>query len=241
VNPLTLFWTFFWKSSIGKKWIVALTGIVLVGYVLGHLAGNLQVFAGPAQINAYAQFLHSMPRLLWVIRAFLIVCFVLHIVVTIRLALENRAAKPNPGAFRNRVQAKIATRTMAISGLIVLCFVIFHLLHLTARATDSRFRPLEQGGLLHGEYDVYSMLVLAFDPHGLGLWVALFYLLGVGLLCLHLSHGFSSLLQTLGLTTKTTISPLTVAGQVLALLIFLGYASIPLGVWFGALKLQTSL
>ncbi len=237
VNPFT----FFWKSSIGKKWLVALTGAVLVGYVLGHLAGNLQVFVGPAQINAYAKFLHSMPKVLWVVRLFLIICFVLHIVMTIKLALENRAAKPEQYVYRKHVQATLASRTMVISGLIVFCFVIYHLLHLTARATDSRFRPIEQGGLLNGEYDVYSMLVLGFQPHGLGLWVALFYLLGVGLLCLHLSHGFSSLLQTVGINSKKAMAPLSLAGQLLALVIFLGYASIPLGVWFGLLKLPPSL
>jgi succinate dehydrogenase / fumarate reductase cytochrome b subunit len=107
--------------------------------------------------------------------------------------------------------------------------------------TDARFKPIDQGGLLHGEYDVYTMLVLGFQPHGLGLFVALFYLLGVGLLCLHLSHGFSSLLQTLGLTSKKALSNLILAGQGLSILIFLGYASIPLGVWLGALKLPASV
>jgi succinate dehydrogenase / fumarate reductase cytochrome b subunit len=237
VNPIL----FFWRSSIGKKWLVALTGIVLVGYVLGHLAGNLQVFAGPAKINAYAQFLHSMPGVLWGVRLFLIICFVLHIVTTIKLVLENRAAKPEQYVFRNSVQAKISTRTMTYSGLIVLCFVIFHLLHLTLRATDSRFKPITEGGSLHGEYDVYSMIVLGFLPHGLGLFVAIFYLLGVGLLCLHLSHGFGSLLQTLGINSKKSLGPLSLAGRAVALLVFLGYASIPLGVWFGVLKLSPSL
>lgn len=237
MNPIT----FFWKSSIGKKWLVALTGIVLVGYVLGHLAGNLQIFEGPAQINKYASFLHSLGGILWVIRLFLLACFVLHIVMTIKLAVENRAAKPEQYIFKNSVQAKVATRTMTISGLIVLSFVIYHLLHLTLRATDGRFRPIAQGGKLLGEYDVYSMIVLGFSPSFLGVLCGIFYLLGVGLLCLHLSHGFASLLQTLGLNTKKTLRPLILCGQILAVLIFLGYASIPLAVWFGILHLPSSL
>ncbi len=237
MNPIT----FFWKSSIGKKWLVALTGLVLIGYVLGHLVGNLQVFAGPAQINAYAEFLHSKPFLLWVVRWFLIACFVVHIAATIKLTLENNAAKQINYEYRKLRPSTIASRTMAISGLVVLCFVIYHLLHLTLRATDGRFRPLGHGGLLHGEYDVYTMIVLGFQPHGLGVFVALFYLLGVGLLCLHLSHGFSSVVQTFGLTTKRTHHPLVIGGRILSGVIFLGYASIPFGVWFGVLSLHASL
>lgn len=239
MNPIT----FFWKSSIGKKWLVALTGIVLVAYVFGHLAGNLQIFLGPAKINAYAQFLHSLGPILLAVRLFLIACFVLHIVMTIKLVTENRAAKPTPYIFPNSVQSKVATRTMAISGLIVLSFVIYHLLHFTIRSTDARFKPITAGGkgLLHGEYDVYSMIILGFGPSFLGVLCGLFYLLGVGLLCLHLSHGFSSLLQTLGVTTKKTLTDLQRAGQVVAALVFLGYASIPFAVWFGILTLRTSL
>ncbi len=238
MNPIH----FFWNTSIGKKWLVALTALVLIGYVLGHLAGNLQIFAGPAQINAYAQFLHSMPRLLWVIRCFLILCFVLHILATIKLAVENRAAKPRPYRKEATVQATFAARSMLVSGLIVLTFVIYHLLHFTLRSTDARFKPFyEPGGRLHSEHDVYTMIVLGFDPHGLGLYAALFYLLGVGLLCLHLSHGFSSFCQTLGINSKKVMTPLTIGGRILACMIFLGYASIPLAVWFALLPLNPHL
>ena len=85
MNPIT----FFWKSSIGKKWLVALTGVVLVGYVIGHLVGNLQIFAAPTQINKYAEFLHASPAALWAIRTFLIACFVLHVVATIKLVIDS--------------------------------------------------------------------------------------------------------------------------------------------------------
>jgi succinate dehydrogenase / fumarate reductase cytochrome b subunit len=229
VNPFT----FFWKSSIGKKWLVALTGLVWVGYVFGHLAGNLQVFAGPQQINAYAALLHASPLLLWTARTFLIIAFVLHVVATLKVRAESRAARGQGYEKKAVVQAKISARSMAISGLIVLSFIIYHLLHLTTRSTDPRFKTIEHGGLLQAENDVYTMLILAFQSP----LVSFFYLLSVGLLCLHLSHGFSSLLQTLGINSKKMMTPVSVGSRLLAAAVFIGYASIPVAVLTGALKL----
>ncbi len=137
MNP----YTFFWKSSIGKKWLVALTGLVLVGYLVGHLVGNLQIFLAPEKINAYAAFLHSMPGMLWVVRAFLILCLVLHVVTTIKLVKENRAARPDRYAVVKRVQSTWASRTMILSGLIVLAFIVFHILHFTTRSIDPQLHP----------------------------------------------------------------------------------------------------
>lgn len=225
----------FYQSSIGKKCIVALTGLVLIAYVLGHLAGNLQIFLNPARINNYAAFLHSLGPMLWAVRVFLLGCFALHILTTISLAVQNRAARPEKYATNARVQATVAARSMLLSGLIVLSFVIYHLLHLTARTTDARFKPIAEGGLLRGEHDVHTMVILAFQHHV----VTGFYLLGVFLLCLHLSHGFSSILQTLGLNTSKTSKPVEMGGRVLAWAIFSGYASIPVCVWLGILKLHT--
>ena len=227
----------FLKSSIGRKWVVALTGLVLIAYVLGHLIGNLQIFLDPSRINRYAKFLHSLGPALWAIRAFLLACFVAHIATTITLAVENRAARPEKYATAVRVQATAASRTMVLSGLIVLSFVIYHLLHFTARKTDARFKPVAEGGLLRGEYDVHTMVILAFQ-HPL---VAGFYLLGVFLLCLHLSHGFSSVLQTLGLNSSKTFALIETGGRCLAWAIFAGYASIPAAVWLGFLKIHTGL
>jgi succinate dehydrogenase / fumarate reductase cytochrome b subunit len=224
----------FYKTSIGKKWVVALTGIILVGYVFGHLAGNLQIFMPPAQINAYAEFLHSHEIVLWVVRTFLIFCFALHIFTTIKLVVENRAARPEKYKMKRSVQATIAARTMALSGLVVLAFVIFHLLHFTARTTDARFKPISEGGALHGEYDAHSMVILGFQNK----LISSFYLLSVFLVCLHLSHGLSSLLQTFGINSKGLEARIKLGGQILAWLVFLGYASIPIAVLAGYLKLQ---
>ena len=232
MNP----YTFFWKSSIGKKWLVALTGLVWVGYVFGHLIGNLQVFAGPAAINTYAEFLHSKPAALWVARIVLIAALVLHVVATLKVRFESRQARPERYQKPGSVQAKWSTKTMTLSGLVVLAFIIYHLLHLTTRSTDPRFKPLAAGGLLQGENDVYTMLVLGFQSP----LVSIFYLIGVGLLAMHLSHGFSSLLQTLGINSKKMMTPISHGGRILAVLVFLGYASIPLAVWSGGLKLPST-
>ena len=146
----------FYNSSIGKKWIVALTGVVLIAYVIGHLIGNLQIYIGPEQINWYGQKLHSMGPLLWVVRAFLLACFVLHILTTSVLAIENRKARPEQYAVKTNVRTTTAARTMLLSGLILLCFVIFHLLQFTIEAGKPRL-PVYK--LPNGHTDVYTMVV----------------------------------------------------------------------------------
>jgi succinate dehydrogenase / fumarate reductase, cytochrome b subunit len=220
----------FLTSSIGRKWIVALTGLVLVAYVLGHLAGNLQIFWSAERINAYAVFLHSLGPILWAIRLFLLACFVAHIYFTIQLALENRSARSQQYAEQVPQRSTTASRTMAISGLIVLCFVIYHLLHFTVQVDPSIIQKDAEG-----HTNVYNMVILGF----MSPFATIFYLLGIFLLCMHLSHGFSSFIQTLGLNTRSTARALQVGGTALAWLVFAGYASIPLSVLFGFLQLQT--
>ena len=220
--------TFFWKSSIGKKWLVAITGLIWVGYVIAHLVGNLQVFFGPGQINDYAAFLHSIPAGLWAARIVLIVALILHIVLTIKLTAENRTARPERYQKKAYVQATAAARTMMLSGPLILAFIIFHLLHLTTRDIYPDYQswvdPL-------GRTDVYRMLIAGFQS-----WlVSGFYVVAIVLLCLHLSHGFSSLLQTLGINSKRTMGLLSKGGRALAVLIAIGYISIPVAVLFGGL------
>ncbi len=219
----------FYRSSIGKKWVVALTGLVLIGYVLGHMLGNLQIFAGPEKINAYAAFLHSMPGPLLLIRAFLIACLVMHVVTTIKLAIENRAAKAQRYECQASTSLKPAKKTMVLSGLMVLAFILFHLAHFTVRVTDKRFETLP-----HGEHDVHSMVIMGFDQHPV---VTGFYVIAIFLLCMHLSHGFQSVLQTLGVNSRKTRLTVTYGGQLLSWLIFLGYISIPVAVLTHQLQL----
>ncbi len=219
----------FYQSSIGKKYVVAFTALFLILYVLGHLVGNLQIYMGPDRINWYAQFLHDLGPILWVIRFILIAAFVTHIVATIQLAQENRLAKPQKYAVAGYQRSTLASRTMIISGLIVLCFVIYHLLQFTLEVTDPEFRKLHDS---LGRHDVYRMLILGFR-HPL---VSLFYVVGLFLLTTHLTHGFASVVQTLGINNRKTANFVSIGGQSLAWLVFAGYVSIPLTILLGIVR-----
>src|SRR5260370_36053135 len=176
--------------------IVAVTGIILILFVIGHLLGNLQIFIGPDWINGYSQPLLDLGPLLWAIRLFLLAAVIIHIWVTIHLAIENRRARPEAYVDRHYVKADFASRHMLLSGLIVLAFIIYHLAHFTVRVTDRRFALLKMDPL--GHYDVYSMMVYGFQNP----YVSAFYVLGLFLLALHLSHVSSSFFQSLGLYNK---------------------------------------
>src|ERR1700730_13743918 len=186
----------FCHSSIGRKMIVAATGAILILFVIGHLLGNLQIFLGPEWINSYSQHLRDLGPLLWIIRFVLLCTVVLHIYFTILLAIENRRARPDAYIDKENVKASWASRHMVMSGLVVLAFIIYHLAHFTFRKTDRRFDLLQLDP--HGHHDVYSMMVYGFQNY----FVSAFYVLGLFLLTLHLSHGSSSFFQSLGLNDK---------------------------------------
>jgi succinate dehydrogenase / fumarate reductase cytochrome b subunit len=213
--------------------IVAATGVVLILFVIGHLLGNLQIFLGPDWINGYAKHLRDLGPLLWLIRAFLLLCVLAHIYYTIRLAIENRRARPQNYRRKDIVKASFASRHMVMSGIIVLAFIIYHLLQFTFRATDPRFATLPMDPL--GHYDVYSMMVLGFSSP----LVSGFYIFAMFLLCLHLSHGSSSFFQSLGLNDQKLAPRLAWTGRVFAWLLFIGYSSIPAAVLLGWVKLRT--
>jgi len=225
----------FFRSSLGKKYVMAVTGFALLVFVIGHMVGNLQVFLGPDQINAYGNFLQTTPELLWSARLGLLIMVGLHLYSAFSLWAENRAARPVPyvGQYRP-VAASLASRTMIMSGLIIVCFVIYHLLHYTVQLqainlTGQDFIPLHDA---KGRHDIYRMMVLGFSNP----FVSLFYLLGVGLLCFHLSHGASSMVQSIGWRNEPVrpwIDRLALAGSIV---LFVGYASIPLAVLTGVLK-----
>src|ERR1700744_1036468 len=224
-NPLIAFY----QSSIGKKYVVAVTALLLILYVLGHLAGNLQIYMGPDRINAYAKFLHDLGPILWVVRVILIAAFVIHIVATIHLAQENRLAKPQKYAVAGYQRSTVASRTMIVSGLIVLCFVIYHLLQFTVQVTDPEFREVHDS---IGRHDVYRMLILGFR-HPL---VSLFSVIALFLLTPHLSHGFSSVVQTLGINNRKIANFISTGGQILAWVVFAGYVSIPVTILLGLIR-----
>jgi succinate dehydrogenase / fumarate reductase cytochrome b subunit len=229
VNPLLRFLS----SSIGRKWIVALSGLVLLGFVVGHLIGNLQVFLGPESLNRYGAFLQGTGEILWVVRFGLLAMIVLHIVFTIKLRLENRAARNERYAVTRYRATPAAARWMTLSGLMVLCFIIYHLLHFTVQVPAvNLISPATNFVELHdakAQHDVFQMMVRGFRVP----IVSFFYVLAVGLLALHLNHGIMSMGQTLGLNTGKLRPLWEKGGPAFSWIIFLGYASIPVAVLAG--------
>ncbi|WP_165226093.1 succinate dehydrogenase cytochrome b subunit [Aquisphaera insulae] len=203
-------------SSIGLKLIMALSGVVLSGFVLGHMLGNLQVFSGAEAINAYGALLHKEPALLWAVRAFLLACIGLHIYAFIALTRKNQIARPQ--AYQSRVyrEASYASRSMKITGPLLLAFIIFHLLHLTV------------GKPVHPDFvegDVYHNVVT-----GLSGIVGVIYILAMVMLAFHLWHGVWSLFQTLGLPEDKNKSLGRRVATVFTVLVTLGFIAVPLAV-----------
>ena len=203
---------------------MALSGLVLAGFVLGHMTGNLLMFKGPEAINAYANWLHANPGLLWGARIVLILSTIAHIWAGILLTLENRAAREGGPAVDATRRASLSSRTMPYSGVVILAFLVFHLLHFT-------FRQIALGGVDFGD-NVYKMVIAGFTQPA----VAVFYIVSLILLCLHLSHGISSVFQTLGLRNERWRSRLEGVASLYAWIVVLGFVSIPLAVLSGYLK-----
>lgn len=220
-----------WNSSLGKKYIMAITGCALFIFVLGHMIGNLQIFLGWEAINRYGSFLQNLGELLWVARIGLLVMVVLHIVSAVRLTAENRAARGRAYVAYKPVGSSYASRTMMMSGLIIAAFIIYHLLHFTVQTREINLTGEDFHGLIDakGRHDVFAMMVTGFrNPI-----VSAFYIVAMGLLCLHLSHGVSSMFQSLG-WKKAYYKPLLDNGaRLLAILIFAGYVAIPIAVLLG--------
>jgi succinate dehydrogenase / fumarate reductase cytochrome b subunit len=214
----------FWQSTNGKKVVMAVTGAIMFLFIIGHVAGNLQIFEGPAKLNAYGHFLHSIGEILWIVRIVLIVAIILHITATVQLGLRNQAARPVGYSRKEAINSSYASRTMYWSGPIVLAFIIFHLLQFTA-------------GYIHPgsqfiEGDVYHNVVAGFQVW----WVSVWYIIAVSLLGFHLRHGLWSMFQSVGYNHPRHTPLLKKAAFVIALLITLGYISIPISVLLGFVK-----
>lgn len=224
-------------SSLGRKYVMAVSGCFLLLFVVGHMAGNLQIFLGREVINRYGHFLQSNPELIWPARLGLLALLALHVWSAVTLTLENRAARPVGYGEYKPVGSTYASRTMFMSGLIVFAFIVYHLLHFTVRAqainlTGQDFAAFKEGvpGLAgHEQHDIYRMMIVGFR----NVWVSLFYILGIGLLCLHLSHGVSSMFQSVGWKNEAYRPLLDGLAHVFAILIFLGYVSIPVAILLG--------
>lgn len=243
------------NSSLGKKYIMALTGIVLTGFVLGHMLGNLQVYLDPYWINAYGYKLHNLPYgLLYIIRLFLLACVAAHIWAAVTLIKQNKAARPQRYAADATRQASYASRTMWMSGPILLFFIIFHIAHYTTRhvpgqefndaivMADGTEMPLhvtlEHNG--HAKVDAYGEVIETHNVHAMMAagfsrwWVSLIYIVSMGLLCMHLSHGVSSMFQSLGLRNEFWRKPLDISAKAYGWVVFLGFISIPIATMVGS-------
>jgi succinate dehydrogenase / fumarate reductase cytochrome b subunit len=218
-----------WRSSLGKKYVMAVTGLGLFIYVIAHMLGNLQIYFGPDKINTYAQFLKSTPAVLWSVRLGLLTIVILHITAGIQLALANRRARPETYSTRKVVASTLASRTILWSGLIILAFIVFHLSHYTLGFVDPQYLHYRDSA---GRHDVYRMLIEGFSNP----YVSVFYIISMGLLLLHLSHGVSSLFQSLGLRSKKSFVFFDKLAKISALLIFLGNSSIPLAILAKVIK-----
>jgi len=258
-------------SSLGTKYLMAITGVLLTGFVLVHMAGNLLVYAGPDALNSYAHGLKSRPYLLWPARLGLLAVFVLHLVLAVRLRVQNARARPEPYKYEDTLQASWASRHMLLTGLVLLAFTVFHLAHFTAGVVEgaefqvvgghkqdlptnakgektasrnylalTETRPVGQkdftpdlsgkasGANVEVRLDVYSMVVNGFTN-----WLIVVpYLLSMLFLALHLWHGGSSWLQSLGLNSPGWARVTGAVGPVTALVVFVGNCSIPLYVMF---------
>jgi succinate dehydrogenase / fumarate reductase cytochrome b subunit len=220
------------KSSLGKKYIMAISGAALFLFVVGHLLGNLQIFLGAEAINRYGDFLQSHKEILWPARLGLLVMVALHIWSAVKLSAENKAARPNGYADNPvPVAASYASRTMLMSGLIIAAFVLYHLLHYTVQVRSLNFTGKDFLALhdAEGRHDVFKMMITGFSQP----LVSGFYILAMGLLCLHLSHGVGATFQSLGLKNEVCGPLIDRFARAAAWLIFLGYISIPIAVLLG--------
>jgi succinate dehydrogenase / fumarate reductase cytochrome b subunit len=214
----------FWQSTNGKKVVMAVTGVMMFGFVVGHMLGNLQMFEAPEHINAYGHFLHNLGELLWIERGIMLLAIALHITATVQLALRSKAARPVGYSRRQAINSSYASRTMYWSGPIVLVFIIFHLLQFTAGYVHP------QATFVEG--DVYHNVVAGFQVW----WVSAWYIFAMCLLGLHLSHGLWSMFQSVGLAHPRLSPYLRNAARGVAVLIVLGYISIPIAVLLGFVK-----
>lgn len=214
------------KSSVMSKLIVASTGLVLVGFVTGHMLGHLQMFIGQDAYNAYAQTLQNLGGLLWLVRIFLIVCVVLHIIATIQLTNKNKNAKAIGYQVSKHQNSTFSSRFMIYAGLAIMFFVIYHLLHFTLGVVHPEGYHIPDA---LGRNDVYGMMVIGFKNPV----ITLVYSLAVIFLGLHLNHGIKSMFQTLGLNSDSNKPRFEKLSMIASVVITLGYISVPVAILLG--------
>jgi succinate dehydrogenase / fumarate reductase cytochrome b subunit len=209
-------------SLLGQKLVMAVTGILLYLFLIGHLLGNLQIFSGRDKLNGYAAFLQGTGEILWATRSILLLALFLHIIAAVRLTIANWQARPVAYALKRDIQTSYAARTMIVSGPLILLYAIYHLMMFTFLAT----------GPGYSETDVYRNVVQAFQQPA----ISAVYILAMLILAYHLWHAGWSMLQTLGITYPGIVSLRWRLFPIVSVLIALGYITIPVAVLLGVVR-----
>ena len=210
----------FYRTTVGKKIVMAVTGFIGIGYVMAHVMGNLLVFAGPGKLNAYAHLLKANMMLLWMARSVLIAAVILHVVAAYQLWRQSANARPTEYAQWAPVNSTWASRTMRWTGPLLLLFIVFHLLHLT-------------GGQIHpgGEFsetDVYHNVVTGFRVW----WVSAIYIAAMLALAFHMYHGVWSMFQSVGLNHPRFNGLIRHLATIITIVVVAGFISIPVAILF---------
>jgi succinate dehydrogenase / fumarate reductase cytochrome b subunit len=207
----------FWGSTVGKKIVMGVTGLIMVGFLIGHMAGNLQVFLGAQRLNGYAAFLHGLGEILWMIRGVLLAALILHVIAAVQLIRIDRAARPVAYARHETQAATLASRTMRWGGLVLAIFIVLHLMHFTTGTLrPAPFSPTDVYGNVTGSFMI---------P-----WVSALYIAAMIAVGLHLYHGTWSVFRTLGMAPPSARPLQHRISLVLAVIVWLGFTIVPVGV-----------
>ena len=208
------------QSSVGRKILVAVTGVMLVAFICIHLLGNLSLFAGADAINTYAAKLHSLGPVVWIFRAVMLGVFSIHVIFAVQLTIENSSARPEAYMQKVNEEASFMSRSMIVTGCILLAFIVYHILHFTGHVVGvENVEALVDSA---GRFDVYTMVVQSFNSVA----IALIYLIAMVCLFLHLAHGVGSFFQTLGLTNDSTFNAAGLLGKVVSIVLLVGYVAV---------------
>jgi len=228
-----------WQSTIFTKWVMAITGLLIVGFLLGHLSGNMLMFLGQEHMNEYGVELRSLLHGtgIWVVRLGLVVIFCLHILSALKLSGRNRKARPARYAKVTPQESTLAGRTMLLSGLLLLAYILYHLAHFTWGIVHTDFYALNVGyeyTLANGHVvpDVYRMVVNSFQQP----LITVLYLLAMVFTGMHMNHAIGSALQTLGLTNHRLVPVVRKAGVGLSIIIAAGFSAVPISILIGIVK-----
>jgi succinate dehydrogenase / fumarate reductase cytochrome b subunit len=206
---------------------MAITGQLMVLFIIVHLLGNSSIFIGPSGINSYAEHLHSLGPLVWIFRLAMLTFLLVHGIFGIQVSLENSSANPAKYAVNTKLKLSFSSENMIWTGLLLLVFIVYHLVHFTIRATPdvSAFTGEVPG-------NVFGMVTTSFS-HGS---IAFVYVVAMVVLCLHLFHGIQSFFQTMGWNSNASLPVISQVGKVLAVIFLVGYSSIPVFILAGIIR-----